>query len=171
MKKDFIDSIMNADKAIRELYKQIIAQLNQEDTDYIIEFKGKMYDFCKPLDKQEKKHMDEQKRRITQLFWKDAFNKLMQHIDRYVSEEDENTWKEYKRVWFNIARLKRETPREESESIITSAHPYAVDEGTSKDLDYESVYVQAQRKDLSDEEKWNLLLNHFVDKKQGSEKI
>ena len=164
MKNDFIDSIMRTDKAIRELYNQVISQLNQPDTDYIIEFKGKTYDFCKPLDKYEKIESDIKKHKVAQLFIADALNKISKALFACV---DENNPQEYRRVWFNIARLQRETPRAESESVITSPQPYEVDEGTSKDLDYESIYVQAQRKDLSDEEKWNLLLNNFVDKKQG----
>ncbi len=170
-KSDFIDSIMHADRAIRELYKQVIAQLNQQDTDYIIEFKGKTYDFCKPLNADEKLEGDIQKHQVAQAFIADALEKISKALFACVDENNPETWKEYRRVWFNLARLQRETPREESESVIESAQPYEVDEGTSKDLDYESVYVQAQRKDLSDEEKWNLLLNNFVDKKQRSEEM
>jgi hypothetical protein len=102
--------------------------------------------------------MDAAKRILSKLFWKDAFEKLLSHIDKHVSPQDRETWSEYRRVWFNVLQLQREAPRVTKETIDSSA-PYEVDESSSKDLDYDSIYVQAQRKDLSDEDKWNILLH------------
>ena len=153
--------IMAADKAIRELYQEIINQLSQDDTDYSIEFMGQTFDFCTPLDRDEKEKMEAAKKVLAKLFFKDAFEKLLDHIDMHVSQEDQQTWHEYRRTWFNIVRLQREVPRSTIENINQSC-AYEVDESKSKALDYESIYIQAQRKDLTDEEKWNILLHNLT---------
>jgi hypothetical protein len=166
----FIGAIMDTDYTIRMLYNEVIKQLNQEDMDYLIEFKDKVYDFNPPMTKEEKFEIDTQKHEIAATLISDALERIGATLLSCVDKDNPETWKEYRRVWGNLANLQRATKKEYSISTISSAEPYEVDEGTSKDLDYDSVYVQAQRKDLSDEQKWNLLLNISMVKQERSAK-
>ncbi len=158
-----VEKIMNADKAIRELYASMLEIFNQEDMDYKIEFQDKCFDFWAPLTQEEKEEMDERKEEITLALMKDAFEKLSVVVSSDPEDDD------LRFTWINIANLQRSTKKSSTQSIISSEAPYIVDEGTSKELDYDSIYIQAQRKDLSDEEKWNILLSNFVDKKSLAE--
>ncbi len=155
-----VEKIMNADKAINELYDAVLGMFNQDDLDYKIEFKGITFDFCKPLTQDDKYHSDAQKHTITSLLLEDSFDRI---VDMFGSQVDsESSLLRYK--WINIANLQRATTKKEREDSIVSEEPYLVDEDTSKPLDYNSIYVQAQRKDLSDEDKWSILLRGMLDK-------
>ncbi len=155
-----VEKIMNVDKSVRELYGTMIEMLNQDDMDYKIEFRNRVWDFSFPLSREEKDLFEEGKREVTSILLEDAFDRMMDTIT--FSEGTEESRLRY--VWINIANLQRATQKGQVISTIVSSESYSVDEGSSKDLDYESIYIQAQRKDLSDEEKWNILLHDFVDK-------
>lgn len=160
-----VEKIMDADKAIRELYVAMIEMLNQEDMDYKIEFNGCTYDFWNPLTREEKEEMDRDKKEICQNLIDDAMVKLSHTLINDCGDSSHCKDHPLTYVWVNIANLQRATKTVDTISTIVSNEAYEVDEGTSKDLDYDSIYIQAQRKDLSDEEKWNVLLRGFVDKK------
>lgn len=160
-----VEKIMNVDKSVRELYDTLIETLNQDDMDYKIEFQDKVFDFSHPLNQEEKAYMDAQRHVISLMLLNDAFERL---TDTLATKEDEENYR-LTYTWINIANLQRSTKKTYTQSIISSEAPYVVDEGTSKDLDYDSIYIQAQRKDLSDEDKWNILLHGFVDKKSMAE--
>lgn len=161
MMTSLVEKIMGADKAIRELYTTMIEMLNQEDMDYKIEFQDKSFDFWSPLTQEEKEEMDIQKNQIVSMLLGDALDRIG---DTLATKEDEENYR-LTHTWINIANLQRATQKSSTISDIVSTDAYEVDEGSSKDLDYDSIYIQAQRKDLSDEEKWNVLLRGFVDKK------
>lgn len=155
-----VEKIMNADKAMNELYDAVLGMFNQDDMDYKIEFKGITFDFCKPLTQDDKYHSDAQKHTIASLLLEDSFDRI---VDMFGSKGvSESSLLRYK--WINIANLQRAVTTREIESTIVSEVPYEVDEETSKPLDYDSIYVQAQRKDLSDEDKWSILLRGMLDK-------
>ena len=160
-----VEKIMNADKAIRELYVTMIEMLNQEDIDYKIEFQDKVWDFWLPLLKEDKECMDMQKNQIVSLLLDDALERLK---DTLATKEDEDNYR-LMYTWINIANLQRATQKIDRISTIVSTEAYSVDESTSKDLDYESIYIQAQRKDLSDEEKWDVLLRGIMAQKSIQE--
>jgi hypothetical protein len=162
-----VEKIMNVDKAVRELYASMIEMLNQEDMDYKIEFQDKVFDFWAPLTQEEKYEMDRNKHNATTALLKDALEKLINTSYAETSNIRSGPTLEglLTFVWINIANLQRATKKQDQVSTIVSTESYSVDEGSSKDLDYDSIYIQAQRKDLSDEEKWDILLRSFVDKK------
>lgn len=156
---------MNVDRSVRELYTSMLEMLNQDDMDYRIEFQDKVYDFFLPIIKEDKECMDAQKNQVVSLLLSDALERLK---DTLATKEDEENYR-LVYTWVNIANLQRATQKSDRISTIVSNEPYSVDEGTSKPLDYESIYVQAQRKDLSDEEKWNILLGNIVHKESMAE--
>lgn len=156
---------MNVDNAVRELYAEMMLMLNQEDMDYRIEFQGNVFDFNKPLDMIEKANSDDQKHQVTTIFLDDALDKLVALLGNSNPEEDY----ELRHTWINIANLQRSTEKCDTVSEIVSQEYDVVDESTSKELDYNSIYIQAQRKDLSDDDKWNLLLN-FITVQDGQKK-
>lgn len=143
----------NARESASDLYDLIIDQLGLLDTGFIVEFMGKSFDFSLPITEQEKVENDKMKHKLAVMLMKDAYKKLMKDIDKKRSSGN----------WIaNVARFNRTTPQEESTSQIVSGESYEIDEGSSKDLDYDSIYIKAQRKGLSDEEKWNILLADVV---------
>ena len=153
-----VEKIMNVDKAVRELYLTMIEVLNQDDMDYMIEFQDEVWDFWQPLTLEEKDEMDGKKGQVCLVLLQDAMERLGDTLG--TEEGDDNHRLSY--TWINIANLQRATRKQDRVSTITSDESYEVDEGTSKPLDLESIYLQAQRKDLSDEEKWSLLLGNVV---------
>lgn len=161
-----VEKVMNADKAVRDLYATMIEMLNQDDMDYMIEFQGEVWDFYMPLTQEEKDEMDERKSEVSLILLQDALQRLS---DALPDQEHEDEYRyHFTSIWINIANLQRFSSKQDRISAITSEQPYEVDEGTSKPLDLESIYLQAQRKDLSDEEKWSLLLGNVVDKQSVS---
>lgn len=165
MMNSLVEKIMNVDKAVRDLYTTMLEMLNQDDMDYKIEFQDKTFDFWGPLTLEEKEEMDLQKNLVVSILLSDALERLK---DTLATPEDEES-NRLRNTWINIANLQRATQKIDRTSTIVSNEAYSVDEGTSKPLDYESIYIQAQRKDLSDEDKWNILLGSFVDKESLAE--
>ena len=155
---EFLESIHKADEALNNLRDQIIKQFNVIDTGYEITFKGKTYDFYSPITQEEKKKLDKEKKEITKILLRDAFRKFLLN-------------KDMRTVWFNISLLQRMTRCEFTTATIVSEEYEAPDEGTSRPLNTESIYAQLERKDLSDEEKWYLILGNFEDKGRETREI
>lgn len=158
---DYIKALMQADESIRRLFVAMVDMLNAPDTDYTIEFKNKKFDFCKPFTKEDKKELDIQKHYVAYLLLYDAFSRLGKQLKKpnRVPKSDD-----FRTIWFNVANMHRYTSRDATTDTVVSDVAYEVDEDTSKALDLESIYVKVQRKDLSDEDKWNLLLGNIGDK-------
>jgi len=156
--KDILKCIRNTDEALRDLYSAIIDELTNPDTEYTIDFKGQFFDLSNPFTPEEKDVRKKESHRVAHMFLSDAFSKFLADIPAYDARPETERCASMRKTWFNISIIPRATPRKYATSEITSAAAYEVDEGTSKPLDLESIYLQAQRKDLSDEEKWSILL-------------
>jgi hypothetical protein len=166
MKTNFLTKIDNVDSAVRDLFKSMIDILSRDDIDYSIYFRGRNFDFYPPSTPQEKVRMDALKKKICVLFLNDVFKKLVRSLVRKdVVDEDGDVYQNvYNEVWANILNMNYYGDKAYTTSTVISEEEYEVDEGTSKDLDYDSIYVKLQKKGLSDEEKWSLLLNDIMDK-------
>ena len=64
--------------ALRKLEESLYEQLDQVDTDYRIEYKGKTWDFDNPITLEDKKEHDKKKKALTKIFIRDAISKILQ---------------------------------------------------------------------------------------------
>ena len=121
---NLVEKIMNVDRAVRELYDEMIAHLNQDDMDYDIEFQGEKFSFHNPVDADDKAVMDTHKHEASVLLLRDALERLCTIVGQ------DETANDLRNTWINIANLQRSTMRETIVSEVVSEE-YAVDEGTS----------------------------------------
>lgn len=152
--KEFLDHIMAVDDHIRELYTIMIELLNQPDLDYKIEFPDETFDFFPPMTQEEKDEMDIQKSRVVLLLMQNALIDTITSLRTGTVPTD----REYRRIWGTIASFQREYSKESTTSTISSS-PYEIEDiSTSKDLNYDSIYVKAQNRSLTDDDVIRLFL-------------
>lgn len=140
--KEYIEHILAADRALRDLNEAIMYQLSQKDVAYQIEFQdGTFYDFSEPLTREEYELFKVQRTEVLRRIMLDAVQRLVERPEATLND-----------IWGTVASLQVFKAKSERTDVISGESEDIKITETSKPLNTDSRYVKAQKSDITYED-------------------
>lgn len=140
--REYVQHILGADQALREMHKSVLDQLSRSDVDYRIDFEdGTSYDLYQPITREEYEMYAAQKAQLTRRLILDAVQRLIEYPDASIND-----------IWGTVASLQVFKTKSERTDIIVGDPEIVEITEKSIPLNVDSRYVKSQKPDITYED-------------------